>query len=353
MTVMLAWIFLGVGYAWATTFETVEYRCPSCGRSVEAEQAMSTSTFGSDTDLMPLSLGAPAFPAAAITCTGCLYSGHSSDFGKTVALTQAQKDAIRDKVRPMLPLKKGAASGDVPAFVRFDLMAQVYQIRGMSEFEIGNAFLLASWAGKLDFPGQSIFAADHEHRLQERSGKIEKDLPPIDLAKVGMRDYSLKRAEQFLTAANTNTGEAQLACLWMAMRAYWQYGEINKVQEISRRCGESLGPDTAGKLEQVLRDAAARQKMFQVNAATHFEAAAKVAKTKKAEPAQAVEGEEDGSPPPAGVLYYLAGELHRRGGDPDKARQLFRIARGCELPEGYGDLLTTQEQLLPATRPSK
>ncbi len=68
-----------------------------------------------------------------MTCSHCLYSGYLSDFlekGKGDAsekISKKLRKAILDEklLKPMSPIKKGTPSSSIPAFVKYDLIAQM------------------------------------------------------------------------------------------------------------------------------------------------------------------------------------------------------------------------------------
>lgn len=324
---------------WAAPDETrvVEVTCPVDGGRFKAEIITRTNAWGgTDRDFCRHAFNSIPMDVMVWTCPGCHYSGLKEHFSvkdePPVALDAAVARKIREGLQPARKLPAKFAQADVPAWVRFDLMAQALALQGKGGREVGNAYLYASWILRQ----HGAPALEHFDEYEQLVARYELDKLPLDLgaAKVRNRtDFELARAAKIRRdlEAGSFTGVQQLLARYLAARTCRRHGENAEALALV----EAMKPDLAGN--SVVRDAVnvmtesiERERAFQRKAAAEFERSLKEETGMKAEH--------------RGELLYQMGELNRRLGQAAPAADYYRRA---VAHEGIGAAVRTmaEEQL--------
>lgn len=103
-----------------------------------------------------------------ITCRQCLFSGYSADFETKNSIPEKEKEKIlRGKiVRPLSPITSDSSDTEIPAWQRYDLIAQTNQLLGKDQKTVAEQYLKASWAVRLN----SGFFSTLDEKTNEKNG---------------------------------------------------------------------------------------------------------------------------------------------------------------------------------------
>lgn len=319
--VIIAFAFLAAAArgAFATTFSTEELRCPICGYEFKARSLMSTNSFGGhDRDFLSYATGKNPVLVVPLTCAKCYYSGYSHDFGTMeAAIASKLKKEIVDK-KALKPLQSGlydstadTAAAGLPAFVKYDLIAQTYALRNKETSEIFTQYISASWAVRLD---SELYFDLRGAEAQKTFEWLQKnvDMASVDTSENNNAASELAAGRMLLKKAAALEGDDRFYCSLGALfflRCHGENAEAEKALEILKT---ALDEARYAPLEKKVRESIALERKFQRMAADALEGdlAAGVIKG-AAHQAQ---------------MYYLAGELNRRCLDFEKARRFFEKA---------------------------
>jgi tetratricopeptide (TPR) repeat protein len=301
----------------------VKVTCPVDGTAFTAELLTRTNRWGGiDRDFCPHAYRTFPMETKVWTCPGCRYSGTKEQFSvegeKPVSLDAETARKVRDGLKPLRELPRRFAQRDVPAPVRFDLMAQSLQLTGRPPHEVGNAYLYAAWTARQ----RGARVLEYFDEYDELCRRYGLDASPVDLfaAKVTNRtDYDLAKAA--LIARDVEAGKFAGVNLLLARYAaaylYRKHGENAEATvliEAMRADAEnnSVVKEALGAMTESI----AQEQGFQRAAAARFEQA--LAEQKELAPAQ------------RGDLLYQLGEIHRRLGKPEAAADYYRRALAQE-----------------------
>lgn len=243
------------------------------------------------------------------TCPKCWYSGYQADFKPARVTPQLVEQILTKKVlKPAKPIL-GAAKEfqSIPAWVRFDLLAQVLQLRqGAKAEEIAWAWLRAAHCQR--FVTVNLYGIpDIENRLDKLMRRASAgNLFRTDYEEAVRSGAALEKLADD-GANNLSSSDRAIARLQAAI-FYKGRGEDPDVRRIvtALRKGKALEPgmEDALKALEVLSE---REKLFIGRSIPFYE--------------EAVRKQEVGPADLIGVRY-LIGELYRKVGDNAKALQV-------------------------------
>jgi len=288
------------------------FQCPVCGEKFEAEVSDARSaTAGQDRDLMPRTWGEQPLLYEVVTCPHCLYSGYAKDFAEDVKIPAAIVQAIKANKA----LKRPAALADdvpadqLPAWARYDLLAQTLALKGKEGLDHALALLAASWCIRqawylpLEFSdAQMQEFADWEQKTVDRDKLRESANPAFE---------EIKLARSLAKRTGKASAKERLHPGLLAVYLLRTHGENEPAFAVLQLLKDSLNPAQYKQLGRSLEDSVELERHYQESALAALESLLKA----KPDPGQRA------------TIEYLCGELHRRLGNPDKAKRHFRAVR--------------------------
>jgi len=141
--------------AYASTKLESKLICPVCeSQTVFVQIVNPDSLGGQDKDLLVHATGDNPILYQPVTCKKCLYSGYEPDFN---TVSSKDKTVIPDKIKTKILNEKALKlfrelkkDESMPAWIKYDLIAQTYRILGKDKKAIAEQYLRASWALRLD-----------------------------------------------------------------------------------------------------------------------------------------------------------------------------------------------------------
>ncbi len=331
--------------AWATTTTRIDLACPVCVATFTAPQMMSSNTFGGqDTDFMTRARGTQPLLIAPVVCLKCGYAGYIDEFARPGTpdqppppLPDALKKAILEEKRltPLQPLPASGSYEEIPVWVRYDLIAQVYALKGADTRSVARQYQNAAWVFRHQ-PDVYLHLLDEEQKAAMKKA--------LDAAFSGRNaeikekhggnqaTFEVEVAEGLLAAAKAEGATPELGPRLGAFLLLRLHGENASARVALDLAKPLLKPEQAADLEEHFTQDLTREREFQAKAA---EGLAKAAET-AAHPGEKA------------AMRYHAGELYRRLEQYDKARPLFDQARNDpNLPDFLKRFLAFAEQRMP------
>lgn len=315
----------------ATTKSKSQFTCPICERSFDDYVLMSTNTFGGqDRDFLSRARGYQPVLIYPKTCPQCLYSGYPDDF-KSVSEVVKKQILHKGALKPMIQISQESKSYEIPASVKYDLIAQTYRLRAKPEKTIAHQFLSASWATRIE-SRLTLATLDKEilrkvYQWQSDKWKREKAAKHRNRA-----IYELQTAREYLKAAKSAAGEEKLLAALAAIGTFRLYGENTEAEKALPILKKIMPDKQFSDFEKHLNESIARERYFQKKALLLFE--------------KVVQTEEDKKEKTR--LTYLCGELHRRLENWDKAGKFYmQCLQIDECPEWLEKWVKEQRELLP------
>jgi hypothetical protein len=343
-TIFLAVIFtltLFYGFSAATNFTPEQAECPLCGNKVKINSLMSTNSFGGhDRDFLSYASGDQPLLILPAACDKCYYSGYSKDFETVEAEVLAKlKDEILTKKNISPPsgilyeLKAATApaSASMPAFIKYDLIAQTYKIAGKETSEIFSQYLNAAWALRLA----------HELCFDLRSPEAQNavvwmrkniDLTSIDTTENNNAASELATGRLLLKRSAGLAGDDLLNCSFVALFFLRSHGENREAEKALENLRHVLNPALFDTLEKKVKESIALERKYLRLALEALEsdlAAGKI--TGDFQLAQ---------------MYYLAGELCRRCLDFGAAKKYYQKADSLQKLTAPIDRYAKEQQEL-------
>ncbi|MFX0199966.1 MAG: DUF2225 domain-containing protein [Candidatus Hodarchaeota archaeon] len=315
----------------ATTKRKTQLTCPVCEERFDDFVLMSTNTFGGqDRDFLSRASGDQPVLIYPKTCPQCLYSGYPDDFK---AVSDAIKEQILQKgaLKPMIQISQESKSSEIPASIKYDLIAQTYRLRAKPEKTIAQQFLSASWATRIEarVPLAILDKKISKKVHQWQSNRWKRE----EAAKHRNRVlYQIQNARGYIEAAKSSEGEEKLIATLAAIVTFRSYGENTEAQKALPILKKIIPNKQFSDFEKHLNESIARERHFQMKALLLFE---KVVQTEEDKKEKA-------------CFTYLCGELHRRLENWDKARKYYMECLkidGC--PGWLAKWVKEQRELLP------
>ena len=296
--------------ATATSVRPLDLVCPVCGTATKGVTVMSTNSFGGvDRDFCRHAIGSQPLLLVATTCPKCHYSAFADGFAAKppAAVIEAVKKGALVVAPHASPKARGdeegvAPSSNLPAWVRHDLILQVLRLGKASTFKLAWQALVTSWAVRLEARMDVGGAAEDEktfEALVARSG-IKGDDRSGDSVKLGawlIRNLPTLPEKEAVVAAP------------VAIRLLRERGENGLLLASLGALQKGFAPDRWASIEKTLRESAQLEQKYQREAVALFE-------KYLASPECAKDDDRF-------HVTYLAGELHRRLGERDKALELY------------------------------
>jgi len=327
----------------ATTKYLVPFICPVCGNKPEGYMISSTNTFGGkDRDFFARAVGDEPVVFVPTTCPKCFYSGYAVDFGSVagdskpeVEISEAVKEQVlcEKALKPMVEIAEGAKSYEIPAYVRYDLIAQTFQLRGKADEFVAWQFLKASWAIRAESRLPATLLG--EELLREITEWKTSHWDREEATMVKTSDWALceiAKARQHWAAAKSLEGEPRVVAALAAIGTLRSHGENAEARKVLPILKTAMPAGQYEEFEQFLNESIKLEQHFQSKAVSLFE---KVADTK-----------EDGTE--RACLTYLCGELYRRLESWEEADVCYRKCLEVEgRPDWLEDWVSEQRNLLP------
>lgn len=299
--------------------EPVDVVCPVDGTKFKAARLKRTNFWGgTDRDFCQHAYKTFPLEVQVWICPGCSYGGTEAQFsgadGKPIVLDDATKRKLREELKPANALPKRVTQENVPAWVRFDLMAQGLKLRGAPAREIAVAYLYGAWIVRQ----RGVTYLQYFEEFEELYARYGLDKQPLDLwgSKVTNRtDYDLGKAAKLVEDIGEGRfrGTNLLLARYLAAYVYRKHGENAEALALHEQI-----EDEAEKTNSIVHGALATMKAsidlergLQGKALAAFEEAALDAKITGAE---------------RGDVLYQTGEIQRRLGRADEARAAYRKA---------------------------
>ena len=333
--ILLAAIFLmaAAAPASATTVEPVAQTCPACASKFEAMVIMSTNNFGGqDRDFLTRAGGNQPVLIYPVTCPNCYYSGYDRDFSPKTRLPDDLKDEITSgkALKPLVPIEKDVQSHDIPAWVRYDLIAQTCALRGRDYETLANQYLSASWAVRLD---TDPLSGVDEPVLNKVQAWVKENWD-AELARQAdnLSQNEILQAKAFAEKARAAEGQPRMLAALAAVQMLRDHGENTDVLCLLPLLQPLMEKQQYAELSRALLESIYRERSFQTRAVALLENAARLEKDAKKR----------------STLLYLCAELHRRLENWDQARSFFQdCAQSKAAPDWLPTYVKEQQALLP------
>ncbi|PKL49472.1 MAG: hypothetical protein CVV42_05665 [Candidatus Riflebacteria bacterium HGW-Riflebacteria-2] len=332
---LLTAILLCPGIAHATRSKSIQLECPVCGNSLTGSELMSTNNFGGvDSDFMQRPMGASPILIRPTTCIKCGFSGYVDDFSseakKNMPATFTAAIKLEKALKPAVYLASYTEQSDIPAWVKYDLIAQVRKLENAPAGDIAHQYLSASWALRMEaftpLPEENLKEMEKllDAKFSDRLKKRDRNGSSI-LVEIGLE--SLKLGE---SASQQDKPAALTGAIFLLRR----YGENPGALKAMQLLSPLLASDTAQNVEKALKESIDHEQHFQKLAVENFKTAIKTETDAEMK----------------ARFCYLTGELYRRLGDHKEARAWFEQVRAIkERPSFLDEMMTEVEQRMSAT----
>lgn len=333
--ILIAAILLCPGVAQATRSSSIQLECPVCGNSLSGRELMSTNNFGGvDTDFMQRPMGSSPILIRPATCLKCGFSGYIDDFSseakKNMPATFTAAIKQDKALKPAVDLASYSDQIDMPAWAKYDLIAQVRKLENAPAGDIAHQYLNAAWSVRIEavipFPIENMKRMSElfDAKFSDRFEKRDRNASSINV----------EVAFESLKMAAVASQEEKLPFLTGAVFLLRNYGENPGALKAMQMIAPLLASDTAQNVEKVLKESIEREQYFQKLAAENFKTA--IEKETNAEM--------------KARFCYLTGEIYRRLGDLEQARAWFEKTRAIkERPAFLDEMMTEVEQRMTAS----
>jgi len=294
-------LLLGAALAlFSDIHKQVKVTCPLDGTKFEVTEITATNQWGGrDADGCAHAFNTTPMESYVWVCPVCKFAGRKKDFD--AAISDADKKALLDGLKPMLEIKKDAKQAQIPGHVKYDLLAQVAQIRKAPPEEVGRAWIHASWSCRQQ---GSTYLADFEEweGLRDRYNLNQKPMT-FGLTK-NRTEFELEVARKLdkeIENKQYEKGPNRILARYLAAYLFRKHGENAPAErwlsELEKLKGEnSIVDEAAAKARASLP----LEREFQKKAMETYRAAYEAGGLdKKVAP----------------EVAYLLGELSRRQGD--------------------------------------
>ena len=311
-------LFTNEAHATHASYDTIE--CPVCSNSFKTQLLTSSNSFGGhDRDLMKYASGDQPILISPITCNKCYYSGYENDFKASEAnLSDAIKKAILSEknLKPChAPIKDAnslSGAGHIPAFARYDLIAQSYKLRGKDSEEIFGQYLSASWAARME---AGLLINLNESVKLDIYSWVEKNIETSEItaAEKNAAYVEIIFARRLVEKAKKTTGPDLEKCLMGAILLFRDHGENAEVEKLLPILQKSMAAEKFEKFAKILKETIEIERNFQKKAIEILMSKLESGKKIKYEDQKA-------------YLYYIVAELSRRTLEYDKAKIFYKKA---------------------------
>ena len=316
----------------ATTIKGRVLSCPVCMAKVDAMVIVSTNNFGGqDRDFLTYAVGFNPIFIEPITCIRCFFSGYTDDFERKSSIPELVKENILSGkiLRPISPITSISDYDQIPAWQRYDLIAQTYQLLNKDKNTLADQYLKASWTVRLSSDPLSVLDKKTNKKVLEL---IHETWDGEAAKRQNRAFYETALGREFAQKAKVLKGEQRKIAAYAAIHLLRSHGENNFAKQVLPLLKTVEAEDKYMKMQRSLKKSISREQFFQAKAVLLFEKA----------------GEEPNNRSEMGSLWYLSGELNRRLGNWAKARHYFEK---CEemtgLPKWLAQYAKEQKELIP------
>ncbi|HLY08129.1 MAG TPA: DUF2225 domain-containing protein [Planctomycetota bacterium] len=326
---VLAWLLAAL-LAASDVQKQVKVTCPVDGTKFEATEIAGTNHWGGrDADGCAHAFNTTPMESWVWVCPTCKFTGRKKDFEGTIP--DVEKKALLDGLRPLVEIPKDAKQTQIPGYVKYDLLAQVAQIRKAPVEELGRAWLSASWSCRQQ---GAVYLADFDEweSLRDRYALNQK---PIAFGLTKNRtDFELeavRKLEKDLDAKLYEKGPNRILARYLAEYLWRKHGENAAAErwlaELEKLKGEnSVVDDAVAKSKTLL----VPERDFQKKALEAYRAAYEGSSLdKKVAP----------------EVAYLLGEISRRLGDRKAASGWFQKCLETTDSDALKKLASSQKSL--------
>jgi uncharacterized protein (DUF2225 family) len=308
----------------------VKVTCPVDGTKFEATQIDATNHWGGqDTDGCVHAFKTTPLECWVWVCPVCKFAGRKKDFEGTIP--EADRKPLMDGLKPLVEIRKDAKQNQIPGYVKYDLLAQVAQIRKAPIDEAGRAWLNASWSCRQQ---GAVYLADFDEWEVLRDRYNLNQTPIAYGLKKNRTDLdfeAVKKLEKDLDAKQYEKGPNRILARYLAEYLWRKHGENAAAEhwlaELEKLKGEnSIVDDAVAKSRSLL----VVERDFQKKAFEAYRAAYDGPSLDKKEAPQ--------------VAYQL-GELSRRLGDAKGASTWYQKCIETTDNEALKKLAGTQKAL--------
>jgi hypothetical protein len=232
--------------------KAVDVVCPVDGTKFQALEVRSNHWGGRDADFCPHAFKTTPLEFWVWACPGCGYAGLKADFD--APLDAEGKKKLRDGLKPLAEIPKGAKQEKIPGHVKYDLWAQAAKLRGAPAADVGRAYLHASWSARQ----QGAVALDGFDEWESLYKSYQLDQTPMQFGPSKNRtEFDLevaRKVEKDVAARRYPAGVNRLLSRYLAAYLFRKHGENAEAERW-------LGDLEALKGENsVVDDAAARMR---------------------------------------------------------------------------------------------
>ncbi len=310
--------------------KTVRVTCPLDGHSFRATHILRTNDWGGvDKDFCRHAYKTRPINSYVWVCPKCYFAGKKKDYDGE--LSTEMKKKLLGNLKPMEPVRRGMKQDAIPGHVKYDLLAQVKILAGEPALEIGKAYLSAGWT--LREEGAVFLDYFDEWEKVWNIYKINK--LPLELGKKNRTDYDLAQARKVEKKLESKGMKPRDRILrqYLAAYLYRKHGELPPalkwIEQLDQVNGEnSVVDDAVLKMKKTIE----LEKAFLRKAQPHF--------TKSLA---------SGGLPATnqGEIAYVQGEIHRRLGENEEARQAYDLALKTSPSKALQQLATIQRSAVP------
>lgn len=303
--------------------KSVPVVCPVDGAKFTAIEIIHTNQLGGrDYDFCPHAFKTTPLEFYVWVCPSCSFAGLKKDFA--APLSDDEKKALREGLKPLEPIRKGARQADIPGHVKYDLLAQVLQFRKAKPDEVARAWLHASWVCR---QRGAVYLDGFDEWEALRDG-YSLNQEPIKLAKKNRTDFELevaRKIEKEIGEKRHARGVNRILARYLLAYLHRKHGENPDAErwlaELDGLKGEnSVVDDAAARM----RASIALERGFQKKAIEIYAA----------------------SPDPTGEIAYVLGELCRRTGDSASASTWYKKAIDTSPSDALKKLASDQSAKL-------
>ena len=289
--------------------KTVKVTCPVDGTKFEANEITATNQWGGrDADGCAHAFKTTPLESYVWICPTCKFAGRKKDFD--AAIPDADKQALKDGLRPMAEIKKDARQNQIAGHVKYDLLAQVAQIRKAPPEEVGRAWLHAAWSCRQQ---GAVYLSDFDEWEALRDRFNLNQVPMTFGPTKNRTEFELEAArtiEKQIDNKQFEKGVNQLLARYLAAFLFRKHGENGAAErwlaELEKLKGQNTVVDSAA---DKVRASIPLEREFQKKALETYRTAYEAgAFDKKVAP----------------EVAYLLGELSRRMGDGKAAVTWFQ-----------------------------
>jgi uncharacterized protein (DUF2225 family) len=308
----------------------VKVTCPVDGTKFEVIEITATNQWGGrDADGCAHAFNTTPLESYVWVCPVCKFAGRKKDFD--AAIPDADKKALLDGLKPMVEIKKDAKQSQIPGHVKYDLLAQVAQLRKAPPEEVGRAWLHAAWSCRQQ---GSAYLADFEEweTLRDRYNLNQKPMTfGLTKNRTDLELEAARKIEKEIESRQYEKGPNRILARYLAAFLFRKHGENAPAErwlsELEKLKGEnSIVDEAAAKARASLP----LEREFQKKAMETYRAAYEA-------------GGLDRKVAPE--VAYLLGELSRRLGDAKAAVAWYQKSIDTTDSDPLKKLASTQKSL--------